>query len=220
MPRRFSGAEFAASIRSLFNDTAAAAPIATVFSDPVILGFQVDASALLVQELNASQLMDNAEAVAAWAASSMTRLTAFGSCSTKDTTCGQKFVKAFGLKAFRTKLADSDARVARYLALFNAETTYTAGAQTVITRDAAVAALSLPQRAGHRQRQHVHADAVRGGDQPRLPADGQHARRHAAGGRRSGRRRHADDGRDARSAGAAPAGHRRHAQPVRDHRRS
>jgi len=133
MLRRLSGAEFAASIRSLFNDTAAAAPIATVFSDPVILGFQVDANALLVQELNASQLMDNAEAVAAWAASSMSRLTAFGSCSTKDTTCGQKFVKAFGSKAFRTKLADSDPRVARYVALFNAETTYTAAAQTVIT---------------------------------------------------------------------------------------
>jgi hypothetical protein len=128
-----SGAEFAASIHSLFNDTAAEAPIATVFSDPVILGFQVDASALLVQELNASQLMDNAEAVAAWAASSMNRLTAFGNCSTKDTACGQKFVKAFGSKAFRTKLADSDARVARYVTLFNAETTYTAAAQTVIT---------------------------------------------------------------------------------------
>jgi hypothetical protein len=133
MLRRLSAAEFSASIRTLFNDTANAAPVAAVFSDPVTLGFSVDASTLLVQELNASQLMDNAEAVAAWAASSMSRLTAFGNCSTLDTTCAGKFVTAFGSKAFRTKLASSDSRVAAYTKLFMAETTYTAGAQTVIT---------------------------------------------------------------------------------------
>jgi hypothetical protein len=133
MLRRLTAAEFNASIHSLFNDTANAAPVAAVFSDPVTLGFSVDASTLLVQELNASQLMDNAEAVAAWAASSMSRLTAFGNCSTLDTTCAGKFVTAFGSKAFRTKLASSDSRVAAYTKLFMAETSYTAGAQTVIT---------------------------------------------------------------------------------------
>jgi hypothetical protein len=133
MLRRLSASEFAASIRTLFNDTANAAPLSTVFSDPVTLGFSVDGSTLLVQELNASQLMDNAEAVASWAASSMSRLTAFGNCSTLDATCAGKFVTAFGTKAFRTKLASSDSRVAAYTKLFMAETSYTAGAQTVIT---------------------------------------------------------------------------------------
>ena len=66
---RLTGPEFTASIRSIFGDTAAAAPIATVFNDPTNLGFAIDANALLVQELNASQLQDNAEAIAAWAAS-------------------------------------------------------------------------------------------------------------------------------------------------------
>ena len=99
--RRLTAIEFASSVRSIFNDQSI--PVATVFSDPTILGFQVDANALLVQELNASQLMDNAEAVAAWAATTMSRLTAFGNCSTKDAACGQKFVKAFGLKAFRAR---------------------------------------------------------------------------------------------------------------------
>jgi hypothetical protein len=40
-----------------------------VFSDPSVLGFSIDANALLVQGLNASQLEDNAEAIAAWAVS-------------------------------------------------------------------------------------------------------------------------------------------------------
>ena len=66
---RLSASAFAASIHSIFNDTSNAAPVATVFSDPTVLGFSVDANALLVQDLNASQLEDNAEAIAAWAAS-------------------------------------------------------------------------------------------------------------------------------------------------------
>src|SRR5205085_3312156 len=66
---RLTGPELTASIRTIFGDTAGAAPITTVFNDPVTLGFSVDANSLLVQDLNASQLEDNAEAVAAWAAS-------------------------------------------------------------------------------------------------------------------------------------------------------
>jgi len=53
---RLSATAFAASIHSIFNDTSNAAPIATVFSDPTTLGFSIDANALLVQDLNASQL--------------------------------------------------------------------------------------------------------------------------------------------------------------------
>ena len=129
---RLSGPEFTASIRTIFNDTANAAPIATVFNDPTNLGFAIDANALLVQELNASQLQDNAEAIAAWAASA-NKLQMFGNCSTLDATCGTKFVQAFGRRAFRTTLAASDARVAAYLKLFMAGTSYSDGAQAVIS---------------------------------------------------------------------------------------
>jgi hypothetical protein len=131
MLRRLTSAEFTASIRSIFNDQSQAVPVAGVFSDPQVLGFSVDANALLIQGLHASQLMDGAEAVAAWAAAG-NRLSQFGSCSTRDTACAQKFVKAFGGKAFRTKLADSDPRVAAYTTLFLAESTYSDGAQAVI----------------------------------------------------------------------------------------
>ena len=129
---RLSAPALTASIRAIFNDTAAAAPIATVFNDPSNLGFAIDANALLVQELNASQLQDNAEAIAAWAASS-NKLTMFGNCSTLDAACGTKFVQAFGRRAFRTTLAASDARVAKYTQLFMTGTSYADGAQVVIS---------------------------------------------------------------------------------------
>jgi hypothetical protein len=129
---RLTGPQFAASIRSIFNDTTAAAPIATVFNDPVNLGFAIDANALLVQELNASQLQDNAEAIAAWAASA-NKLSLFASCTTKDTTCGTTFIRGLGRRAFRTTLAASDPRIATYLTLFMAGSSFSDGAQAVIS---------------------------------------------------------------------------------------
>ena len=129
---RLTGPQFTASIRAIFNDTANAAPIATVFNDPTNLGFAIDAQALLVQELNASQLQDNAEAIAAWAASA-NKLTMFGNCSTLDSTCGTKFIQGFGRRAFRTTLAASDSRIATYLKLFMAGSSFSDGAQAVIS---------------------------------------------------------------------------------------
>src|SRR5262245_51519619 len=129
---RLTGPQFAASIRAIFNDTAAAAPIATVFNDPTNLGFSIDANGLLVQELNAGQLQDNAEAIAAWAASA-NKLSLFASCTTKDTTCGTTFVRGFGRRAFRTTLATNDSRIAGYLALFMAGSSFSDGAQAVIS---------------------------------------------------------------------------------------
>jgi uncharacterized protein DUF1592/uncharacterized protein DUF1588/uncharacterized protein DUF1595/uncharacterized protein DUF1585/uncharacterized protein DUF1587 len=129
---RLTGPQFASSIRAIFNDTAGAAPVATVFNDPSNLGFAIDANALLVQELNASQLQDNAEAIAAWAATA-NKLSLFASCTTKDTTCGTTFIRGFGRRAFRTTLAASDARIASYLTLFMAGSSFSEGAQAVIT---------------------------------------------------------------------------------------
>src|SRR6185503_11012828 len=88
--RRLTAAEFAATVRTIFGDANAAVPLTAVFSDPQVLGFSVDASTLLVQGLNASQLMDNAEAVAAWAATN-NKLSQFGNCQTLDADCAKKF---------------------------------------------------------------------------------------------------------------------------------
>ncbi len=134
---RLSAPEFAASIHTIFNDTAGAAPVATVFSDPSVLGFSVDANGLLVQGLNASQLEDNAEAIAAWAASAG-KLSQFASCAATSTgapatSCATSFVQAFGRVAFRTTLASSDPRVGTYSKLFMAGSSNTDGAQAVIS---------------------------------------------------------------------------------------
>ena len=129
---RLSGPEFEASVRSIFGDTSGAAPVGSVFSDPIVLGFSVDANALLVQGLGASQLMDSAEAVAAWAAQN-NKLSQFGNCQTVDKSCAQKFIQAFGRRAFRQTLAADDARVAAYTSLFTAEKDFSNAAQSVVT---------------------------------------------------------------------------------------
>ncbi len=134
---RLSGPEFAASIHSVFADTAGSAPVATVFSDPTTLGFSIDANSLLVQDLNASQLEDNAEAIAAWAASAG-QLKQFATCAATATgapasTCATQFIQAFGRRAFRTTLATSDARMTSYSKIFMAGSSNTDGAQAVIS---------------------------------------------------------------------------------------
>jgi Protein of unknown function (DUF1592)/Protein of unknown function (DUF1588)/Protein of unknown function (DUF1595)/Protein of unknown function (DUF1587) len=134
---RLTAAEFAASIHSIFNDTANAAPVATVFSDPSTLGFSVDANSLLVQDLNASQLEDNAEAIAAWAASAG-KLASFASCASSTSgapasSCATSFIQAFGKAAFRTTLASSDSRIGTYSSLFMAGSSNSDGAQAVIS---------------------------------------------------------------------------------------
>jgi hypothetical protein len=134
---RLTAAEFAASIHSIFGDTTNAAPVATVFSDPTVLGFSIDANSLLVQGLNASQLEDNAEGIAAWAASAG-KLSQFASCAATATgapasTCATSFIQAFGKAAFRTTLATSDPRIASYSKLFMAGSSNSDGAQAVIS---------------------------------------------------------------------------------------
>src|SRR5450432_4406763 len=134
---RLSGPEFSASIHSIFGDTAGGAPVAAVFSDPTTLGFSIDANSLLIQGLNASQLEDNAEAIAAWAATSG-KLSQFATCAATATgapaaTCATSFIQAFGRRAFRTTLASSDTRISMYSKIFMAGSSNSDGAQAVIS---------------------------------------------------------------------------------------
>jgi hypothetical protein len=133
---RLTASEFAASIRSIFNDTSNAAPLDTVFSDPTALGFSIDSNGLLVQGLNASQLEDNAEATAAWAASS-NRLSTFASCAQQSggpptASCATSFIQAFGRTTFRTTLSATDPPIASYSKLFMAGSSNADGAQAVV----------------------------------------------------------------------------------------
>jgi hypothetical protein len=130
--RRLTATEFAASIGALFGDTNA--PVAEVFNDSRVLGFTVDASTLRVQDLNADQLMTNAEAVATWAVTSkLPQLQQLATCSSHDDNCAKLFVKNFGRKAFRTAIPDGDSRIADYANLFMAEASFADGASSVIS---------------------------------------------------------------------------------------
>ncbi|HEY3256282.1 MAG TPA: DUF1588 domain-containing protein, partial [Polyangiaceae bacterium] len=132
--RRLTAAEFAASIPDLFGDSTA--PVAEVFNDTRVLGFTVDAATLQVADLNADQLMTNAEAVATWAVTNPNKLAQLqqqATCSTNDASCAKLFVKSFGRKAFRTAIADDDKRIAAYSALFTAEASFADGAASVIS---------------------------------------------------------------------------------------
>jgi hypothetical protein len=130
--RRLTASEFAASIGDLFGDRAGA-PVAQVFNDSRVLGFTVDSSTLRVQDLNADQLMTNAEAVASWAVSSKLQQLQQLTCSTHDESCAKVFVQKFGRRAFRTNIGDNDPRIATYSKLFMAESTFADGAASVIS---------------------------------------------------------------------------------------
>jgi hypothetical protein len=132
--RRLTATEFSSSIADLFGDKMA--PVTEVFSDSRVLGFTVDSDSLRVQDLNADQLMTNAEAVANWAVTTpaqLSRLTQLATCSTHDANCAKLFVKNFGRKAFRTAIPDNDPRIASYSSLFMAEADFATGVSTVIS---------------------------------------------------------------------------------------
>jgi hypothetical protein len=129
--RRLTAGEFAASIADLFADKSA--PVAQVFNDSRVLGFTVDESTLRVQDLNADQLMTNAEAVADWAVKNKAdQLTQLAPCAKHDAECAKTFVKNFGRKAFRSAMAD-DSQIQPYSDLFMAEADFNTGMSAVIT---------------------------------------------------------------------------------------
>jgi len=126
MLRRLSASQFAASIADLFGDSSV--PVAAVFNDPLVMDFGIDANSLVVQGLNANQLMSNAEAIASWAVTN--HLADVTGCSSGDPACPASFIRSFGKRAFRAPL--SDATVADYQALFSAEASFNDGVTAVI----------------------------------------------------------------------------------------
>jgi len=126
MLRRLSASQFASSIVDLFNDPSV--PIAAVFNDPLVMDFAIDANSLVVQGLNANQLMTNAEAIASWAVTN--HLADVTGCSSTDPACPASFIQSFGKRAFRAPL--STAVVGDYQALFSAEASFNDGVTAVI----------------------------------------------------------------------------------------
>ena len=129
MLRRLSAAEMAATIPTLFGDTTV--PMTGVFQDPSVLGFHIDANSLLVQDLNADQLMSNAEGIAHWAVTTPAVLSRIAPCQTTDDSCQTRFITTFGKRVFRAP--PSSDRVTAYKKIFAAETSFSDGAEAVIS---------------------------------------------------------------------------------------
>jgi hypothetical protein len=128
MLRRLTADQFTASIQDLFQDKSVA--VAQVFNDPTVLGFTSDATGLVVQDLNADQLMTNAESVAAWAVGAhLSQIT--GGCSSTDAKCPESFIRSFGKRAFRAPVSESD--VTAYKQIFAAETAFNDGVTAVVS---------------------------------------------------------------------------------------
>jgi len=123
--RRLTAAEYSSTLKDLFGD--ASVPLTSVFNDPTVLGFAVDSHSLVVRDLGAQQLMDQAESVAHWAVT--THLDKLSSCSSMDASCRQSFIRNFGKRAHRAPLSDED--VAVYEKLFSAEANFADGAEAV-----------------------------------------------------------------------------------------
>jgi hypothetical protein len=123
--RRLTSAQFNASLRDLFRD--ASVPQATFFNDASTLGFKIDASQLVIQDLMAQQLMDFADQVATWVD---THPASVASCMTTDSNCRRSFISSFGKRAFRAPL--TAAQTATYEALFSSQTTFTEATHVVV----------------------------------------------------------------------------------------
>jgi len=123
--RRLTASQLNASLRDLFRDPSV--PQATFLNDPPALGFQVDAAALVVQDVMAQQLMDFTDQVATWVDAHQAAVT---SCKTTDATCRQQFIRAFGKRAFRAPL--TDAQVQTYETLLTSQTSFTDSVHVVV----------------------------------------------------------------------------------------
>jgi len=126
--RRLSVSQFEATVRDLFRDPSVDIP--SIFNDPLVLGFDNDANALVIRDLTASQLMDWAESTADWAVTNRLSSITSVTCRTMDESCRRQFIADFGRRAFREPLAEE--RVAAYDALFAAESSFEEGAKVVV----------------------------------------------------------------------------------------
>jgi hypothetical protein len=124
--RRLTRDQLVDSVRTLLRDPAA--PVQPVLDDPEALGFSSDAGLLVVRDLGAQQLMDQAEQIAHWAVTN--RLDQIATCKTMDATCRQQIIRSFGRRALRAPLMD--AQLKAYDALFAAETSLSDGVEAMV----------------------------------------------------------------------------------------
>jgi uncharacterized protein DUF1588/uncharacterized protein DUF1592/uncharacterized protein DUF1595/uncharacterized protein DUF1587 len=126
MLRRLTSRQMRNTVIAAFGD--ATVPTTDVLTDPVVLGFRVDATQAVIRDLDAQLIMTNAEAVADWAVTN--KLAQLAPCQSTDPVCARQLVETLGQRLYREPVpADS---IDGYLAMFAAESSFADGARAVI----------------------------------------------------------------------------------------
>ncbi|WP_237244839.1 MULTISPECIES: DUF1592 domain-containing protein [Sorangium] len=126
--RRLAVDQFEATVRDLFRDPSITVP--PILDDKEVLGFRVDANALVIRDGTAKSIMLWAEETADWAVTSKLDSLTSATCRTVDEACRGQFIRDFGRRAFRQKLTDEQFK--SYDTLFGAEKTFEDGAKVVV----------------------------------------------------------------------------------------
>jgi hypothetical protein len=126
MLRRLTGVQLRNTLVAVFQDPNV--PDSDVLVDPVVHGFQVDATEAVIRDLDAQKLMTYAETVADWAATQ--KLGQLITCDQADPACLRQFIADFGARLHRQPL--SGEQVAAYEELLGQEPTTAEGIEVVI----------------------------------------------------------------------------------------
>jgi Protein of unknown function (DUF1592)/Protein of unknown function (DUF1588)/Protein of unknown function (DUF1587)/Protein of unknown function (DUF1585)/Protein of unknown function (DUF1595) len=138
--RRMTRFEYNNTVRDLLGDTSA--PANSFAADEESLGFNNQASTLVVTQLLAEQYMNASEALAKTAVTDVVKLTGCDAVKVGNDACGAQFIESFGKRAFRRPL-DDDGR-AMLKSVFTAGAAMPGGFNTGI-RLVIEAALQSPQ---------------------------------------------------------------------------
>lgn len=126
MLRRLTSAQLRNTLVTIFGD--ASVPDGQVLDDPVVRGFQVDASEAVIRDLGAQQVMQYAETVADWAIDG--RLASTVPCEEHTEACREQVVRTLGAKFHREPL--DEATVTAYANLMAGEPTFEDGARELL----------------------------------------------------------------------------------------
>lgn len=126
--RRLTAEQYAQTLQSIFGDSGV--PQEAVLSNASVHGFNVDAQASVVRDLEGELLMNYAERVADWAVDNG-KLGQFTSCMDQNEGCQRDFIGKLGERAHREPLDEE--RIVAHLALFEQAGNFEDGARAVIS---------------------------------------------------------------------------------------
>ncbi|MEM6992543.1 MAG: DUF1592 domain-containing protein [Myxococcota bacterium] len=126
MLRRLTSAQLHRTLQTIFEDPAV--PEGQVLNDPVVHGFRVDATQAVIRDLDAQQVMQYAESIAAWAVDE--KLAQVTPCQDHGAACHEQIAAELGAKFHREPLEDE--MVAAYAAVMADQVSFEDGVRELV----------------------------------------------------------------------------------------